>query len=213
LAGLLINNRPEFIPERTSFVAFPSRIEQWQGHVSLMEPQTEHFLGLDDYILSDYSKSDRKAVNLYIAYYSSQRKGVSPHSPAVCIPGGGWQITNFERTTYQDGIAEFPINRVIVEQGSNKEIVYYWFDERGRKIANEWWSKWQLLVDAIIMNRTDGALVRVTTQVFPGERERDADERLQSFMRGLLPSLTGYLPESSRPQVQPVSLPSSRRET
>ena len=204
LVGLMISKRPELIPERTPFVAFPSRMEEWQGHISLMEPQTEHALGLDDYILSDYARSDRRAVNLYVAYYSSQRKGVSPHSPVVCIPGGGWQITKFERTTYSNPTTEFPMNRVVVELGSTKEIVYYWFEERGQKIANEWWSKWQLLVDAIAMNRTDGALVRVTTQVFPGELEHDADERLQSFVKELVPSLTGFLPPSTPSQVQSV---------
>ena len=67
-----------------------------------MEPQVEHFLGLTDYILSNYAKADNRAVNLYVAYYASQRKGVSPHSPSVCIPGNGWQIAEFERTRYQD---------------------------------------------------------------------------------------------------------------
>jgi exosortase D (VPLPA-CTERM-specific) len=204
-SGLIITHRPEIIPERSLFVSFPSRIDQWQGHISLMEPETEHGLGVDDYILSDYVAVDRKAVNLYVAYYSSQRQGSSPHSPAVCIPGGGWKITEFERTTYSDPATEFPVNRVVIEQGSTKEIVYYWFDERGKKIANEWWSKWQLLIDAIVMNRTDGALVRVMTQVFPGEPERAADERLQSFMRGLVPSLKGYLPSGTPINAQPVA--------
>ncbi len=156
LADLLTVNRAELIPDRARFVAFPSKIADWQGRLSLLEPQIEHGLGLDDYILSDYSKADHKPVNLYIAYYSSQRKGVSPHSPAVCIPGGGWQITKLERTIYDDSRTQFPINRVLIEKGPAKEIVYYWFDERGKKIANEWISKWHLFVDAIFMNWTDG---------------------------------------------------------
>jgi exosortase D (VPLPA-CTERM-specific) len=196
LIGIKVSGRPEVIPERNSFVVFPSKLNEWEGHASLMEPQTEHALGLDDYILSDYSRADRKIVNLYVAYYSSQRTGVSPHSPVVCIPGGGWQITKFDRTTYSDSVTEFPINRVVVELRDTKEIVYYWFDERGKKIANEWLSKWQLLVDAIVMNRTDGALVRVTTQVLPGELEYDADERLRSFVKEITPNFVGYLPSS-----------------
>ena len=57
------------------------------------------FLGLTDYILSDYAKRDGRPVNFYVAYYASQRTGLSPHSPSVCIPGNGWQITDLERTT------------------------------------------------------------------------------------------------------------------
>jgi EpsI family protein len=72
--------------------------------------------------------------------------------------------------------------------------VYYWYEERGRRIASEYWSKWYLLFDAITKNRSDGALVRLITTVLPGEPERDADKRLHSFMHELLPSLSNYLP-------------------
>ena len=117
-----------------------------------------------------------------------------PHSPSDCIPGSGWQITKFERTSYTDNGAKLPLNRVVIEKNSTKQFVYYWFDERGRKIANEYLAKWYLLADAIVMNRTDGALVRLITQIHSGETERDADERLQAFMRDAVPSLSEYLP-------------------
>ena len=100
LAVYSISGRSEIIPERTRFVEFPARIGQWQGHASLLDPETERALGLDDYILSDYSRSDGKMVNLYVAYYASQRKGESPHSPIVCIPGGGWAITDLQQINY-----------------------------------------------------------------------------------------------------------------
>jgi exosortase D (VPLPA-CTERM-specific) len=192
-----VSGRTEIVPERARFASFPSRIGLWQGHASLLDPATEQGLGLNDYILSDYSRSDGKAVNLYVAYYSSQRSGESPHSPIVCIPGGGWLITKLERTTYGDADAEVPFNRVVIEKNSTKELVYYWFDERGRKIANEYWSKWYLLADAIVKNRTDGSLVRVATQVLPGEVEHDADVRLRAFMADVVPSLAQYLPSDT----------------
>jgi exosortase D (VPLPA-CTERM-specific) len=204
LAVSFISGRSEIVPERTRFALFPSQIGQWQGHASLLDPATEQFLGLDDYILSDYSRADGKPVNFYVAYYASQRAGESPHSPIVCIPGGGWLITQFERTSYADLGMELPLNRVIIEKNATKELVYYWFDERGRKIANEYWSKWYLLTDAIIKNRTDGSLVRLSTQLFTGESERDADKRLQSFMREVVPSLAQYLPADAAPQVKSV---------
>ena len=102
LAVFSISGRSEIIPERTSFVEFPARIGQWQGHVSSLDIGTERALGLDDYILSDYSRSDGKMVNLYVAYYASQRKGESPHSPIVCIPGGGWAISDLKQMNYEE---------------------------------------------------------------------------------------------------------------
>jgi EpsI family protein len=175
-------------------VSFPATIGEWHGNASLLEPQVEHDLAVDDYILSDYSKADGKAVNLYVAYYVSQRTGESPHSPSVCIPGNGWAITRLEQTN--DGAGQ-PLNRAIIERNNSKQLVYYWYEERGRRIASEYWSKWYLLADAITKNRSDGALVRLITPILPGELERDADGRLQLFMRDLLPNLSGYLPSAA----------------
>lgn len=205
LAIFSISGRSEIIPERPRFAEFPAQIGQWQGHASLLDPETAQYLGLDDYILSDYSLPDGKMVNLYVAYYASQRKGESPHSPIVCIPGGGWQITNLERETYVNLGEERPLNRVIIEKGSAKELVYYWFDERGRKIANEYWAKIYLLTDAIVKNRTDGALVRLTTPILPDETERDADQRLQTFMQGAVPRLSEFLPSDAAPKIKSVA--------
>jgi exosortase D (VPLPA-CTERM-specific) len=208
VAGFLISSRTEIVPERSQFVSFPPTIGDWQGHASLLEPQVENELALQDYILSDYSKPDGKAVNLYVAYYASQRTGESPHSPLVCIPGNGWTITQFGRRSFGTGQ---PLNRAIIERNGSKQLVYYWYDERGRWIASEYWSKWYLLSDAITKNRSDGSLIRLITPILPNERERDADSRLESFMRDLVPSLSAFLPShaannSSQSSIKPGTL-------
>lgn len=198
LSVFMISTRQEIRPDRLRFVAFPSELGSWQGHPSLLEADVEQALDLDDYILSDYRNSGGGVVNLYVAYYASQRKGSSPHSPIVCIPGGGWQILNFDRTSYRgDGQVALPLNRVIIARGSNRQLVYYWFVERGRNIANEYWSKWFLFVDSIMMNRTDGALVRLTTPLYPGQTEQAADDRLHAFIKDLEPRLGAYLPSQT----------------
>ena len=98
----------------------------------------------------------------------------------------------------------FPLNRVIIQKDTTKELVYYWFEERGRRIANEWVSKAYLLADAIFKNRTDGALVRLTTPIYPGEIESDADKRLQGFIRDFTPVLGPYLPSAPQRQATPT---------
>jgi exosortase D (VPLPA-CTERM-specific) len=191
VSGSLITNRPEVIPERNRFVTFPMIIGEWQGRSSLLEAWVENDLALDDYVLSDYSTPDGKVANLYVAYYASQRSGESPHSPLVCIPGGGWSITNLERL---NSATNHPFNRAIIERNGSKQLVYYWYEERGRSIASEYWSKWYLLSDAITKNRSDGALVRLITAISPGELEHDADKRLMQFMQDVRPNLSAYLP-------------------
>ncbi len=212
LAIFFISGRSEIIPERTRFVAFPARIAEWQGRISSLDLATEQFLKVDDYILADYRRSDGKPVNLYVAYYASQRKNESPHSPIVCLPGGGWQITLLERRSFESGGANYPFNRVIMQNGANRDLVYYWFDERGRAVADEYWAKWYLLADSIVKNRTDGALIRLITQISPDESETDADRRLQSFMLVALPRLAEFLPSGVAPPIKSAVLrPSDRR--
>lgn len=202
LVGWMVSNRTEIVPDRSRFVTFPTAIGDWRGQASLLDPQVERGLSMEDYILSDYSKADGKPVNLYVAYYASQRSGESPHSPLVCIPGDGWSITRLERTKLG---AEQPFNRAIIERNGKKQLVYYWYDERGKMIASEYWSKWYLLFDAITKNRSDGALIRLITTIMPSELERDADNRLKSFMQDLLPTLNAYLPSEDAPQAQQSS--------
>jgi exosortase D (VPLPA-CTERM-specific) len=206
ISTFFISARQEIYPDRKSFASFPTKLGEWQGRLSSLDQQTIQTLGLTDYILSDYVRTDGRPVNLYVAYYATQRNGLSPHSPSVCIPGGGWQISNFERTSFQsnDSSVSLPFNRVVITQGQATQLVYYWFEQRGMKISNEWTSKLYLLRDAILKNRTDGALVRLTTPILPGERESDADKRLQEFMRTVIPSFAGYLPPNDLTQIRPA---------
>ena len=207
----LFAERPEVIQDRTRFVEFPAQFAGWHGHPGMLDLATEKALGVDDYILSDYAAPDGQAVNLYVAYYSSQRKGESPHSPVVCIPGSGWAITDVKEMNYTDLGQPQPFNRVIIQKGNVKQLVYYWFDERGRKITNEWAAKFYLLADAILMNRTDGALVRLTTSVRPDETEKEADQRLQSFMSDAVPRLSSFLPSAKTTQTGSLNYEFSRK--
>ena len=135
LATYFVSARQEILPQRNLFAAFPKALGDWIGHPSSLDRGTEQFLGMTDYIISDYTKPNGRPVSLYVAYYATQRTGISPHSPAVCLPGNGWQMTSFERTSYRDdehGIS-LPINRVVMSRGTDRELVYYWFEERGMK--------------------------------------------------------------------------------
>jgi exosortase D (VPLPA-CTERM-specific) len=201
LVGSLTSNRPEIIPERSRFVTFPAKIGNWQGNPSLLEPQVEQFLAMDDYLLSDYSNPDGKIVNLYAAYYASERSGKLPHSPLDCIPGDGWSITKFERTSVDH---DRPINRATIERNGSKQLVYYWYEKLGKRITTEYFSKYLSLYDAITERRSDGALVRLTTPIRQGEPEHDADARLRQFMHDLGPTLTRFLPSADMPKTTAV---------
>ena len=178
LAAQFLDKRVEDIPEHVSFVNFPLQLDGWTGQHDKLGANVVEKLGMTDYLLTNYSNKQNAVVNYYVAYYQSQRKGVSPHSPRVCIPGGGWEIAKFERIE----AGGHPVNRVLIKKGNQRQLVYYWFQGHGRIIANEYINKWYLFIDSMFKNRTDGALVRLVTNVAQHEDLSAADARIISFM-------------------------------
>ena len=209
VAGFFVATRHEIRPERKIFASFPMTLANWKGKSSTLSPGDSARARLSDYLLADYAKSNGLPVNLYVAYYNTQREGVSPHSPSVCIPGNGWRITEFNTIHYHHNGISLPINRAIIMRASQKELVYYWYAERGRSVASEYLSKLLLLKDAILKNRTDGALIRLTTPINAGEAEQGADRRLQAFIDVAVPALAQYLPTKSGKLAKAEMLPNS----
>jgi exosortase D (VPLPA-CTERM-specific) len=195
-AGLL--PRPaEIIPGRARFSEFPLHMAGWSGRSAAMEGVYLDQLKLDDYLLADYLTESGRSVNLYLAYYSSQRKGEAVHSPRSCLPGGGWQLRDFEQRSLSNVWAEgrpLRVNRTVIELGDQRQLVYYWFQQRGRIITNEFAVKWYLFADALTRHRTDGALVRIITALPPGGNEAAADQVLADFAARLAPQLPRYIP-------------------
>lgn len=155
-------------------------------------------LKLDDYLMANYVRSSEQVgVDLYVAYYESQRKGASVHSPKACLPGGGWEIVDFDQHTVGNvgPVGEdLKVNRVVVELGDLRQLVYYWFQQRDRDLTNEYMVKWYIFWDALTRNRTDGALIRLVTMVPESEDLSQADARLQSFLRDIDPTLSYFVP-------------------
>ena len=196
--AMLLPNRMEMMPERQDFLFFPSELGGWTGHKARMEQKYLDALKLDDYLLVDFKNPLGDSVNLYVAYYASQRKGASVHSPKSCLPGGGWLLKEFSQRKIDGAtVAGEPlrVNRSIIQMGDERQLVYYWFQQRGRVMTNEYLVKWFLFWDALTKNRTDGALVRVTTALDTGEESAAGDRRLATFVRSLSGSLESYIPD------------------
>ena len=192
VSAIILGGRSEYIPERMDFMSFPMSVDGWKGKNISLEPIVLDTLKLDDYLLADYRNADGHMINFYVAYYGSQRSGASAHSPRSCLPGGGWRIESNE-TVVLGG--DKRANRFIISKGDTRQLVYYWFEQRGRNITNEYAVKWYLLWDSLARNRSDGALVRLTTYIVPGEDIAEADRMLTSFTRDVGSLLTNYIPE------------------
>lgn len=198
LLGTQLYSREEVPPARQTFLDFPMTLGAWTGTTLPLESRYIEVLRFDDYVLAEYSRPGSAPINLYVAYYRSQQKGRSAHSPQTCIPGGGWEITSFSTlhlTTPDHPMHKRPMNRVLIQKGDERQLVLYWFKQRERLIVNEYLVKFYLLWDALTRQRTDGALIRLTTHVQSNESDMDAERRLTALAGSFTPIMSQFVPD------------------
>ena len=182
---------------REPFAVFPRDLGEWRGTSELLEPDIERVLGADDYFSAMYRAPDEPHhVDFFTAYYHKQTEGSGIHSPEVCIPVGGWEMSRITPVEVAPpGTEPFEVNRAIIQKGEAKQLVYYWFEQRGRRMTNDYVAKMYTVYDSLAMGRSDGALVRLVTPLGRGESaEADADARLRGFLDVLMPELGSYIP-------------------
>ncbi len=185
-----LTERQDIIPQRQSFNTFPLKLDNLKGDISYLDKDTIDFLGLTDYSLIDFKTPQNQQINFYVAYYQTQKNGVVPHSPKLCIPGGGWRIAELIETQFKGT----NFNRVLITKGKQQQLVYYWYQQRGKSIANEYFLKWHTFLGSLQHRRTDGALIRLTTVINDNENIQVADNRLQQFILLIEPNLKFYVP-------------------
>ena len=184
------------VPDRISFFAFPQDLNGWQADIRSLDKKYINSLKFDDYLLRNYSKNGDN-VELYIAYYESQQKGESAHSPRSCLPGDGWQIKQRDliNIEYPDEVVKkvMALNAMLIQKGEDRYLMYYWFKQRDRHITNEYLVKWYLFWDSLTRSRTDGALIRI---IYPlPKRGEFEDNAARKFLDDLLPILKQYVPD------------------
>ncbi|EIE49053.1 exosortase D (VPLPA-CTERM-specific) [Salipiger aestuarii] len=184
---------------RENFTHFPREIGQWQGLFSSLDQATRDVLKASDYINVTYSAPDAaQPVNFFAAFYLTQTEGAGIHSPEVCLPVGGWEMFSLDTVPMSmpgTAYGDFMVNRAVIQKGMTKQMVYYWFEQRGKRMTNDYAVKASVVWDGLTRGRADGALVRFITPMGRGESEAEAGARLQGFMAELLPTLPRYIPE------------------
>lgn len=189
VSGLLVDRKSPELPV-VWLGQLPVNIGEWRGRTDSLDPATLKSLALDDYWLADYSTSDSEPpISLYVAYYRQQTMGSAIHSPSTCIPGGGWRVESTEHRAVHVGAQTIPIARLVIRRGEARQLVYYWFDERGKIVTSQLGAKWSLLVDSILLNRTDGSLIRILTAIGPQETMDQAEARLAAFLSAAYPPI------------------------
>jgi len=186
--------RNEAMPLRHPLATLSLELDGWRGRDESISDRVVERLGTRDVLLREYEDAAGNRVWLYVSYFARQQQGEQSHSPKNCLPGAGWQPVQDRRVPYPFGDgATGEINEIVFAKGDQRQLVYYWFRERNRIVASEYLVRWYLAVDAVTRQRTDGALVRVSTPV--GRSEAEARATIDAFMRVALPALDEILPE------------------
>ncbi len=195
---LQARSRNEVFPPRAPLASFPERLDTWSGADVEITKEIRDVLGPGDFLLRIYRPDDRTKpdTDLFIAYFPSQRAGDTIHSPKNCLPGAGWTPIDSQHTTLSlEGHAPFVVNRYVIAKGTDRQLVLYWYWAHNRAVASEYWARVYLVTDSIRMNRSDGALVRITSRILPGETVDSAMQRVLPFAGKVVPLLNQYIPQ------------------
>ena len=195
---LQARTRTEILPPHLPLSSFPAQLANWDSAEIVQDQKTLEVLGPGDFLERVYQDPNQKlpSVDIFLAYFPSQRAGETPHSPQHCLPGSGWNPEENVRVTLSlPGHAPFPANRYVIAKGDQRRLVLYWFWAHDRGVASEYWAKFYLVKDAIQMNRSDGSLVRLVTPIFPGETPDAAQQRILPFTSAVVPLLDNYIPK------------------
>lgn len=175
---------------------FPLVVEGYQGKPETMDPLMWERVGGQSYFVANYDKPGKAPINFYVAYYEHQRKaGDFIHSPKLCLPGAGWYI-DFNRTRRIDlpDHSNLIFNELTTRKGEYAQLVYYWYQGRNRNFTNEFSAKFWMVWDGIWRRRTDGALVRLITNIGPHQSLKEVRHVMDRFAMTTAITLDNFLP-------------------
>jgi EpsI family protein len=183
----------EAIPLKRGFAEFPLQIgDRWRGQELGIGKAILDVLKVDDYMMRLYQGPREEPVWLYVGFYKTQRTGGSYHSPLNCLPGAGWTIQSREIVPVPVADRTLHVNQVFIQKGLDRQLILYWYQDRSRIIASEYWAKVYLVWDAMTKNRTDGALVRISVPV--ASTTEEASQQGLTFLREVWPLLLDFMP-------------------
>lgn len=170
IVGLRLLSHGEPVALSEGLENVPLVLSGWRGRDLEMDTRELKSLRVDDYLNRSYQDKSGQLIGLYIAYYKSQRTGVTIHSPKNCLPGAGWEPlrSGHQMLLLPDG-KQAAVNMYLIEKGLDQELVLYWYQSHGRIVSSEYWAKIYMVLDGLRLNRTDSALVRVVTPADDGE--------------------------------------------
>lgn len=189
--------KSEIVPVLGPLKLIPQTIGDWRMvEESELDSEVQALLKADDTVNRIYAKpGEPRLPSLYVAYFKTQRTGISPHSPKVCLPGSGWVPSESDRLEIPVPGRTDPItvNRYVVAKGEYRSLVLYWYHTAHRTIADEYAAKVYTVLDSVRYRRSDTSLVRIVVP-YLSESDTKAEPLAIAFIQNVYPALSAHLP-------------------
>ena len=172
---------------------FPRTLNSWVSEELTIGKYELAILETQNAFVRKYTNSNGNSVYVFLVYSQNNRK-VS-HPPEICYTGSGATVVGSAPDTIilPSGKAEIDINRLIVEKGNAKQLVFYWF-KVGENFTRNYWKQQSLIaVKSFLGKPASSALIRLSTDI-QDENSISATRLLKEFGELLIPQLQTYLP-------------------
>ncbi|MGH9501271.1 MAG: exosortase C-terminal domain/associated protein EpsI [Terriglobales bacterium] len=193
---LQLRARNKFALPSTALASFPVELKNWTGTDVPIPDEILKTLRPGQFLQRTYTDRSGSGayVDLYVAYLLNQH-ALFRHLPEDCLMGSGWNAVESDTTTLAlPGGAPFRANRYLIARGDDRQLVLFWYSAHGRRVASEDWMNAYLAFDSLRLNRSDNALIRMNTELQPGEKPEEAERRLLAFAGLVNPLLKSYIP-------------------
>jgi EpsI family protein len=159
-----------------------------------VEPMDTEFLdllGAREVSFRTYGAGTGQRVWVFMGYFDKQKEGSQVHSPRHCYPGSGWNILQENQVPAPWG--EGKVKRLIVSDGNEDRLVYYWFQTPSNILNDVFSLKYYLTRQAVLRQPQDLVFVRISTNA--ADRNGEAEALVQDYSKrveGVISTLYGH---------------------
>ncbi len=179
--------------DTVSIHSFPKDIREWTAEELPITKQEKAILETDNVFARRYTNPKGEEVYLFIVYSQNNRK-VS-HPPEVCYTGSGATILSSVHDSFDSDSRDVRVitNRITIEQGKGRQIMFYWFKVGDTFTPNYWKQQCLIAVKSFLGQPSSSALIRISTDI-EKDGEDAAIQRMKKFGQLILPLLDRHLP-------------------
>lgn len=171
----------------------PRIIGKWKAVDAPVEQKVRDILETDAVLIRGYADGKGGAVGLALVYYADAER-VALHLPESCLMGRGSRLADRKPETIMARGRRGSAMRLMIERGSGKDIIIYYFQTAGFHTASYFDFRIKMLLNRLAGKQTGCALVRFSVSVPPGMTSEHYLALLHEFILSSAGIIDDFLP-------------------